>query len=239
MLIKFLLNGKQINLTGDNTTITSSNFSVDKNGNMSCTNANVSGTVKANRGNVGDFKIVNNWLEIISNDGIKVQFNNHGIVMSLEQGSSSYSIGNFQGFTSNTIVNLLRADGGHSSLTVDEVTARQYNTLSVQEQKKDFEKFKQKAIDIIKNADIYKYRYTNEDEKIKKHIGMVIGKDYKYSKEITNQDNNSINLYSMCSVLWKAVQEQQEQIEELQKKDKEKDEIIKDLLKRIERLEGK
>ena len=225
------MHGKQINLTGENTTITSNNFSVDRYGNMSCTNANVSGTVKAYRGNIGNFEIVNNWLEIISNDGIKVQFNDNGIVMSLEQGDSSYSIGNFQGFTSNTIINLLRADGGHSSLAVDEVTARQYNTLSVQEQKKDFEKFKQKAIDIIKNADIYKYHYTNEDENIKKHIGMVIGKDYKYSKEITNQDNNSINLYSMCSVLWKAMQEQIEQIEELQKE-------IKELQKEIKELKG-
>ena len=43
MLIKFHWNGKEINLTSDNVTIKSSNFNVDKNGNMSCNNANVTG----------------------------------------------------------------------------------------------------------------------------------------------------------------------------------------------------
>lgn len=52
MLIKSLLHGKQINLTGDNTTITSSNFSVDKNGNMRCSNANVSGNINSNNANI-------------------------------------------------------------------------------------------------------------------------------------------------------------------------------------------
>lgn len=39
--------GKEINLTGDSTTITSTNFSVDKNGNMSCNNANIKGDIKS------------------------------------------------------------------------------------------------------------------------------------------------------------------------------------------------
>ena len=39
MQIKSALNGKEINLTGDNTTIKSNNFNVDKDGNMSCKNA--------------------------------------------------------------------------------------------------------------------------------------------------------------------------------------------------------
>ena len=38
-LARLALNGKDINLTGDNTIITSNNFNVDKNGNMSCNNA--------------------------------------------------------------------------------------------------------------------------------------------------------------------------------------------------------
>ena len=38
---KSVLNGKNINLTGDNTIITSNNFNVDKDGNMSCSNANI------------------------------------------------------------------------------------------------------------------------------------------------------------------------------------------------------
>lgn len=39
--------GKQINLTGDNTTITSDNFIVDAEGNMTCNNANIKGNLKS------------------------------------------------------------------------------------------------------------------------------------------------------------------------------------------------
>ena len=40
---KISLNGKTINLTGDNVKISSTNFNVDKDGNMTCNNANVTG----------------------------------------------------------------------------------------------------------------------------------------------------------------------------------------------------
>ena len=43
MQIKSVLNGKTINLTSDNTVIKSTNFNVDKDGNMSCNNANITG----------------------------------------------------------------------------------------------------------------------------------------------------------------------------------------------------
>ena len=39
MQIKSVLNGKEINLTGDNATIKSNNFNVDKDGNMTCKKA--------------------------------------------------------------------------------------------------------------------------------------------------------------------------------------------------------
>ena len=41
----------------------------------------------------------------------------------------------------------------------------------------------------------------------------------------------------MTSVAYKAIQEQQEQIEKLQAKDKQKDELIQSLIQRIETLE--
>ena len=52
-----------------------------------------------------------------------------------------------------------------------------------------------------------------------------------------SDNGKGINTYSMISVAYKAIQEQQEQIEQLQEKDKQKDEIISDLIKRIETLE--
>ena len=45
------------------------------------------------------------------------------------------------------------------------------------------------------------------------------------------------NTYNMISIAYKAIQEQQEQIEKLQAKDKQKDELIQSLIQRIETLE--
>ena len=85
---------------------------------------------------------------------------------------------------------------------------------SKEELKKDFEEY-DNALDVINNTDIYTYRYKNEDNNSKKHIGFVIGDNYNYREEITNENNDGVDLYSFVSVCCKAIQEQQEQINEL------------------------
>lgn len=85
---------------------------------------------------------------------------------------------------------------------------------SVAEKKKNFEKL-QSGLDIIKNIDIYKYNMNFEHDDTKKHIGFVIGDKFKYSKEITSENNDGADLYSFVSVCCKAIQEQQEEIQEL------------------------
>ena len=49
---KVSLKGKEINLTSDNTTIKSTNLSVDKEGNLTCKNASINGTVTSNNVNI-------------------------------------------------------------------------------------------------------------------------------------------------------------------------------------------
>ena len=85
---------------------------------------------------------------------------------------------------------------------------------SLEELKKDFEQY-DNALDVINNTDIYTYRYKNEDNNSKKHIGFVIGDNYNYRKEITNENNDGVDLYSFVSVCCKAIQEQQKEIEQL------------------------
>lgn len=85
---------------------------------------------------------------------------------------------------------------------------------SLKELKKNFEKLPN-GLDIIKDIDIYKYNLKTEEDDTKKHIGIVIGDNFKYSKEITSKENNAIDLYSFVSVCCKAIQEQQEEIQEL------------------------
>lgn len=74
------------------------------------------------------------------------------------------------------------------------------------------------GIDILKSADIYEYNFKGQEHK---QIGVIIGEKYNTPEEILSENKKGIDLYSMISIVWKAVQEQQEQIEELQKEIKE------------------
>lgn len=102
---------------------------------------------------------------------------------------------------------------GYAELKNDVVNAFGFNNVSLAEKKKDFELLKS-GLAIIKDIDIYKYNYKNEENK-KKHIGIVIGDKFNYSKEVTSDNNEEIDIYSFVSVCCKAIQEQQEEIEEL------------------------
>ena len=94
--------------------------------------------------------------------------------------------------------------------------------------KKNFEKFEH-GLSIVDDIDFYKYHLKKENDGDKKHIGFVIGDNFKYSSEITGIDENGnevgADIYSMASLslqcikeLKAIVEEQQKQIEELKKK---------------------
>lgn len=103
--------------------------------------------------------------------------------------------------------------GGFAQLQGNHCDAFAFNNISLAEKKKDFELLKS-GLEIVKNIDIYKYRYKNSNT-AKKRIGLVIGKDFKYSKEITDERNTDVDLYSFISVCCRAIQEQQEEIDKL------------------------
>ena len=60
----------------------------------------------------------------------------------------------------------------------------------------------------------------------------MIGDKYNYSKEVTSNKNDGVELYSFVSVCCKAIQEHQEQIEQ-------QNNLIQSLVERIEKLEAK
>lgn len=92
-----------------------------------------------------------------------------------------------------------------------------FTQTSQAEKKKNFEKL-DSGLDILKDVDIYKYNLKSENDTDKKHIGFVIGEDYKYRQELTDIDNKGVDLYSFISVCCKAIQELQNEVEELKKK---------------------
>ena len=103
--------------------------------------------------------------------------------------------------------------GGYAELFNSECNAFAFNNISLAERKENFEKL-ENALKIVKDTDIYKFNYKKENRD-KKHIGLVIGDKFKYSKELTNEKNDAVDLYSMVGVCFKAIQEQQEEIEKL------------------------
>lgn len=229
MLIKFLLNGKEIDLTSDNIIISSDNFNVDKYGNMSCSNANIT------KGNI-------TLTNATKNESPK--FTIQGTSYNQELNTHLYNTGIFCGDSDSDFAlgQLSVASGedglqgqlqvfnesrsSNSLLTPYELYTGKVYQSSLEEKKKNIEKFNNIALDIIKATDIYKYNLKFENDKTKKHIGFIIGNRYNYSEEVTSENNDGVDIYSMISVAYKAIQEQQEQIEILQNKIKEMEEKI-------------
>lgn len=202
MQIRFLLNGKEINLTGDNVTIKSNNFNVDKEGNVSAKGVSIS------NGNLTIYKDGNVYIKD-TKDYDNAQFR------ATSADGSFISRLTSQGF-------FTQGDGYMSQMTPDSITTPQLNQTSLESQKKNFEKL-ENALEEVKNTDIYKYNLKFQNDREKKHIGFVIGENYKYSKMITAIDKDGkeigVDTYSMLSVLWKAVQELAQKVEELKKEE--------------------
>lgn len=269
MLIKFLLHGKQISLTSDNTTITSNNFNVDKYGHMTCRSGSFTGAEMLYYYNNDFVAKQTAGLNTYNNDKALVYYINRStqfpsfIIYSTSNEDGSNSTRIFDCRTANTSdYKIITASGTYvgevtvsgiltavelwtsaivpangviggtilvgGNMHIDgNVSANAYNQNSQEKLKENiyrlnsFAKGKsvtRQGIDIIKSADICEYNFKGQEHK---QIGVVIGKEYNTPTEILAEDKKGVDLYSMISILWKAVQEQQEQIEQLQKEIKE------------------
>lgn len=216
MQIKSVLNGKEINLTGDNTTIKSNNFNVDKDGNMSCKNA----TMESAKIEGGNLKMWGNT----TLDGVRVFQDS-----SKDVSYMAYMVSDVVGVNKGDERSAMMSNyigTGNSSMLPNEIRSPIITQTSLEKNKKNFKKLEDKAIEIIKNIDIYKYNLKSEKDTDKKHIGFVIGDNYNYSKEVTSLDNTGVDNYSFTSLCCKAIQEQQKIIEKLQNKIEEMEEKI-------------
>lgn len=99
--------------------------------------------------------------------------------------------------------------------------ARSWTTYSLEEYKKSINKI-DTALEKINTADIVEYNFKDEGENAKKHVGLAIGKTFNVPKEVIATDENGnevgVDLYAMVSLAWKAIQEQSEKIEALEKR---------------------
>lgn len=168
-------------------------------------------------------------------NGIEANLVNANNLMCGNVTSSSYNGITMNGNTGT--LSFVNSNNTRATITKDgDITCVSLTQTSLEEAKKNFEKL-ENGLDIVKATDIYKYNLKGQKDTDKKHIGFVIGDKYKYSKEVTSKENDGVDLYSFVSVCCKAIQEQQEQIEKLQKENQQKDEILANLIERLEKLE--
>ena len=193
-----LLAGNAINLTSKNITISSDSLNIDKYGNI---------TLKATGTRV--FKVENS-----TNANQRVYITDTALVVDGSSQLDRASIGILD--NNDGIVSVSSSSGSVTEILGTGITTPKLTQTSLESQKKNFEKMQNNALNIIRNIDIYKYNLKNEKDTDKKHIGFVIGDNYKYSKEVTSLDNTGVDTYSFISLCCKAIQEQQKQIELLQ-----------------------
>lgn len=221
---KIELNGKTINLS-DNISIIGNNFSVDSQGNMTCKNGTFTGGNIQLGGEVGNPQLT------ASRENYKTIFIPSGIIAGYTGDSSSYAQILAEQNSATLELNCGRygmrfqATKSNGQLQVDgninasgTINGKNIVNTSLESKKKNISKYKDNAIDILKKSEIYEYNFNDEKDTDKKHIGFVIGdKGGKYKTPDEIITNDGISPYSMTSILWKAVQEQQEHIERLEK----------------------
>jgi hypothetical protein len=206
------IDANKINING--TISANGNFKVDTQGNMTCNNATINNAKIRNIGRTNSITVGSEESEyqglVSSVYPAQINLKNHYMSGGAEIIEPEvYLFWEFANETTQLLASGLVTTGQISS--VNGVCQG-----SKAEIKKNFEKL-DNALDIVKETDIYKYNLKKEKNTEKKHIGFVIGDKFKYRQEITSKDNEGVDLYSMVSVLWKAVQEQQKEIEELKK----------------------
>ena len=245
-----LLAGNTINLTGKNIAISSTNFNVDKNGNMTCNNANVTGGLIRLTGNYAgsssgsNFIIDNNTytnLKLFSN---RVSLSNDTADISCSMIAGDYhsgvstSIGcngiNPQNFVSMSIEDEegtahidCSSSNNYTAISPSGITTPKVTQTSIKSKKKNIKKLKIDALELIKNADICEYNFKSEKKGTKKHIGLVIGEGYNCPEQIISEDGQGIEQYSYTSLVTRALQQYIQQ----------QDKLISDLTKRLEKLE--
>lgn len=223
-----ILAGNEINLKTKNLSINSDNFSVDPDGNATMSNATITGgsinlsgdetlpkfTIKNSNYNDRYTEYTPNnirmWRNGIANVQIQNLMNAAGFV------ACDYADTNKQVQVNSWFMQI---GNGTQRTTIEPsgITTPTVTQTSLEQHKKNFEKL-DNAKEILKNTDIYKYNLKSDKDTEKKHIGFVIGDKFNYSKEITSKDNDGVDIYSMVSVLWQVVKEQEEEIKQLQER---------------------
>ena len=210
---------EQITLTGNRLVVQANNFKLDANGNMQCSNANITGgnlkinsdhstpkavlTGKGYSGNSAENKLVADGMLVSSGGKILINqrvnkiisgggtYYGGSITLSTTK-DNSFALTEYDGFSTGkggTPNAFMYSDG--------EVYARTYSGGSLESIKKNINLYSNSALNVIKNSDIYEYNLKDESDEEKKHIGLVISdgyKKYKTPQEIISKRGDGVDL---------------------------------------------
>lgn len=111
------------------------------------------------------------------------------------------------GRSDNIGVEFRSSGGGYAN-----VTAREFLPMSDRNIKENIRNYSGNAIDLINKTRVCKYNFIDDPTQEEK-IGIIY---QEAPKEVTTKGSKSINLYSMATLSWKAIQEMYIMIENLQ-----------------------
>ena len=202
------------------------NFKILEDGSMEAVGGKFSGDITGGSINiVGKTTSDNPYFKLQSptNENKYVNISHDGIVVVDYMDISSEN-------PSSTAIVRTSSDDGSAEMRGGKVTALSMEAYafvdrSLVSEKKNFEPFNN-ALDVLKSIDIYKYNYKKEADTKKKHIGLVIGDEYNYSKEVTNDENTCVDLYSFIGVCAKAINELVQIVDEQNNRIKELEERL-------------
>ena len=172
------------------------------------------GTFSTNYGiNTRWTNVNGNSIQVTSNAVHSATSDNHAL-FSLFNSADAGALALYSTSSGSSTVSLLGSAG--TGKFSSSVTASSFINSSRIDLKENLKKV-ESVLDKIKNADILSFNFIDDT---KKHIGLAIGGEYNVPTEVVAQDENGeeqgVDLYSMVSMAWKAIQEQQEIIESLE-----------------------
>lgn len=221
---KLSFEGSTFDLTADDISIVGERLEINSDGKILLTDEGARTPDNPN----ASYEINSEWEEYLSEDEYN-KLNASHVITSISRTNTYVNENTIQsstgyGITSGGIYETLyrypsttwEYDGISTTVSCTGITTPTLTQTSQKENKKNFEKF-ENALQELDKIDIYKYHLKSENDDDKKHLGFVIGEDFKYSELVTSQDNKGVDSYSFISLCFQMIKEQQKQIEELKK----------------------
>lgn len=193
MQIKYHLHGKEINLTSDNTTINSSNFKVDKNGNMTCSNANITG---------GKIAISDTSSSGTGNNISMINANNNQIKSSIGSNGYNYETSNLRSYLFNgpSMINQYMGNSNNYTAIAMQVGDDETTTSLFVRTGDNYSFIRSNYIDTPEvMTEKVKLKGSYTDVLTSANNNNYIGTGSTYSGMITNLRGNTVRLYAHSS----------------------------------------